>query len=354
MVHSIWAIAGSAPSMARNGSSKRTYRGGDMRGLISLAYALATCIAAAFPITAAAQPYPARAIKVILPFPAGSATDGPARLIAEELRKKLGQPVIIENQTGADGQIAAQAVKRAAPDGYTLFLSTNSTHASNLSLYKSLPYDPERDFVPIAGMIRIPMIMLVRKDFPAEDVAAFVKVAGQRTATKPLTYGSGNTAGHIAAELLKAATKVDMVHVPYRGSPQALQDLVGGHVDLLFGDPYTSMSLVNGGQLKVLGVADRVRHPLLPNVPTMAETGYKDVELVAWSAFFAPANTDPAITDRLNKEINDILAKPETVEALQKMAMVPMVMSPSELSSFVSSEIERWRRNVELAGIEKK
>jgi len=175
-----------------------------MRGLIPFTCTLATCIAAALPLTAAAQPYPARPIKLVLPFPAGSATDGPARLVAEELRKKLGQPIVIENLTGADGQIAAQAVKRAAPDGYTLFLSTNSTHASNLSLYKSLPYDPEKDFVPIAGMIRIPMIMMVGRDFPAEDVATFVKVAGQRTATKPLTYGSGNTAGHIAAELLKA------------------------------------------------------------------------------------------------------------------------------------------------------
>ena len=325
-----------------------------MRGLISFTCTLATCIAAALPLTAAAQPYPARPIKMVLPFPAGSATDGPARLIAEELRKKLGQPVIIENLTGADGQLAAQAVKRAAPDGYTIFLSTNSTHAANLSLYNTLQYDPEKDFVPIAGMIRIPMIMMVGKDFPADDVATFVKVAGQRTATKPLTYGSGNTAGHIAAELLKAATKVDMVHVPYRGSPQALQDLVGGHVDLLFGDPYTSMSLVNGGQLKVLGVADAVRHPLLPKVPTMAETGFKDVELVAWSAFFAPANTDLAITSRLNKEINEILARPEIIEALQKMAMTPMIMTPGELSSFVRSEIVRWKRNVELAGIAKK
>jgi tripartite-type tricarboxylate transporter receptor subunit TctC len=291
---------------------------------------------------------------LVLPFPAGSATDGSARLIAEELRKKLGQPIIIENQAGADGLFAAQAVKRAAPDGYTLFLSTNSTHASNLSLYKSLPYDPEKDFVPIAGLIRIPMIMMVGKDFPADDVAAFVRVAGQRAATKPLNYGSGNTAGHVAAELLKTATKVEMVHVPYRGSPQALQDLLGGHVDLLFGDPYTSMEFVNGGQLKVLGVADRVRHPLLPQVPTMAETGYKDVELVAWSGLFAPANTDLAITDRVNKEINEILTRPEIIEALQKMAMTPMVMTPGELGSFVRSEIVRWRRNVELAGIAKK
>ena len=148
-----------------------------MRGLISCAVTLVTCIGAALPFTAAAQPYPARPIKVVLPFPAGSATDGSARLVVEELRKKLGQPVIIENQAGADGQFAAQAVKRAAPDGYTLFLSTNSTHAANLSLYNTLPYDPEKDFVPIAGMIRIPMIMVVGKDFPADDVATFVKVA---------------------------------------------------------------------------------------------------------------------------------------------------------------------------------
>lgn len=325
-----------------------------MRGLISFACTLATCIPVAVPLTATAQPYPARPIKVVLPFPAGSATDGGARLIADELRKKLGQPVIIENQAGADGLFAAQAVVRAAPDGYTLFLSTNSTHAANLSLYNALPYDPEKDFLPIAGLIRIPMIMMVHKNFPADDVETFVKVAGQRAATKPLNYGSGNTAGHVAAELLKVATKTDMVHVPYRGSPQALQDLVGGHVDLLFGDPYTSMGFVSGGQLKVLGVADRVRHPLLPKVPTMAETGYKDVELVAWSAFFAPANTDVAITNRLNKEINEILARPEIIEALQKMAMTPMLMTPGELGGFVSSEIVRWRRNIELAGITKK
>ena len=234
-------------------------------------------------------------------------------------------------------------------------MSTNSTHAANPSLHANLPYDPEKDFAAIAGFIRIPMIMMVRKDFPADDVATFVKVAGQRAAAKkPLNFGSGNTAGQVAGELMKAATKIDMTHVPYKGSPQALQDLIGGHVDFLFGDPYTSMSSVNSGQLKVLGVADHTRHPLLPKVPTMAEAGYKDVEVVAWSGFFAPAKTDPAITNRLNKEINEILAKPETVEALQKMAMQPMVMTPAELNGFVGSEIVRWRKNIELAGIAKK
>jgi tripartite-type tricarboxylate transporter receptor subunit TctC len=323
--------------------------------MTSLQRFLATlALVACLPLAAQAQSYPDRPIKMILPFPAGSATDGTARYIAEELRKSLGQPVIIENQAGADGNIAAQNAKRAMPDGYTLFMSTNSAHAVNKTLYTNLPYDPEKDFEPVAGLIRIPLTLLVRKDFPAEDLASFVKVAGQRTATKPLSFGSGNTSSRVAAELLEASAKIDMIHVPYRGTPQALTDLVGGQIDVLIVDPYSSMGFVNSGQLKVFGVTDTVRHPLLPKVPTMAEAGYKDVELVTWAALFAPARTDPAIIDRLNKEINKILAKPEAKETLQKMAMTPMVMTPGELRSFVNSEIARWARYLQLAGIPKK
>jgi tripartite-type tricarboxylate transporter receptor subunit TctC len=323
--------------------------------MTSLQRFLATlALVACLPLAAQAQSYPDRPIKMILPFPAGSATDGTARYIAEELRKSLGQPVIIENQAGADGNIAAQNAKRAMPDGYTLFMSTNSAHAVNKTLYTNLPYDPEKDFEPVAGLIRIPLTLPVRKDFPAEDLASFVKVAGQRTATKPLSFGSGNTSSRVAAELLKASAKIDMIHVPYRGTPQALTDLVGGQIDVLIVDPYSSMGFVNSGQLKVFGVTDTVRHPLLPKVPTMAEAGYKDVELVTWAALFAPARTDPAIIDRLNKEINKILAKPEAKETLQKMAMTPMVMTPGELRSFVNSEIARWARYLQLAGIPKK
>ena len=321
-----------------------------MQRLIAFAIALVAWL----PLAAVAQAYPDRPIKMILPFPAGSATDGTARYIAEELRKSLGQPVIIENQAGADGNIAAQAAKRAAPDGYTLFMSTNSAHAVNKTLYTNLPYDPEKDFEPVAGLIRIPLTVLVRKDFPADDLAAFVKLAGQRAATKPLSFGSGNTSSRVAGELLKASAKIDMIHVPYRGTPQALTDLVGGQIDLLIVDPFSSMGFVNNGQLKAFGVTDNVRHPLLPNVPTMAEAGYKDVELVTWAALFAPARTDNAIIQRLNREINKILTKPEAKETLQKMAMTPMVMTPGELRSFVSAEIARWGRYIELAGIAKK
>jgi len=303
---------------------------------------------------AAAQTYPDRVIKMILPFPAGSATDGAARYIAEDVRKALGQPLIIENQAGADGNIAAQNAKRAAPDGYTLFVSTNSAHGVNKTLYTHLPYDPEKDFEPVAGLIRIPLVLCVRADFPADDLAGFIKVAQQRAVTKPLAYGSGNTSNRVGAELVKSAAKVEMISVPYRGTPQALQDLVAGQLDVMFVDPYSAMGFITGGQLKVLAVMDTVRHPLVPKVPTMAEAGYKNAELVTWAAVFAPAKTDPAVIDRLNKEISKTLAKPQTKEAVQKMAMTPMVMTPGELRSFVSSEIVRWGKLVELAGIEKK
>jgi tripartite-type tricarboxylate transporter receptor subunit TctC len=198
------------------------------------------------------------------------------------------------------------------------------------------------------------MILLVKSDFPAQDVAGFLKIAAQRAASgKPLNYGSGNTAGQVAAALLASATKTQMTHVPYKGSPQALQDLAGGTLDFLFTDAFTPLTLVNGGRLKALAVADQKRHPLYSQVPTMAEAGFPDVHVIAWNGFFAPAKTDPAIIARLNKEINEILDKPETIETLQKMALTPMKMSSSELAAFVTSEIVRWRSNIQLAGIGK-
>ncbi len=326
-----------------------------MRKFISTMAICAATFAAALPLTTAAQAYPSKPVKIIVPFGAGSSADASARLVGTELAKKLGQPFIVENVPGADGIIGAEAAKRAAPDGHTIFLSTNSTHAANLSLYNTLSYDPQKDFTPIAGFVSVPMILLVKSDFPAQDVAAFVKLAQERAASgKPLNYASGNTAGQVAAALLGSATKAKITHVPYKASPQALQDLAGGVVDFLFTDAFTPLALVNGGRLKALGVADQKRHPLYAQVPTMAETGYPDVRVIAWNGFFAPAKTDPAIITKLNQEITEILNRPETIETLQKMALTPMKMSPTELDQLVSSEILRWRSNVTLAGIEKK
>ncbi|WP_454754115.1 Bug family tripartite tricarboxylate transporter substrate binding protein [Cupriavidus necator] len=307
----------------------------------------------ALPLSAQAQ-YPERPIKLILPFPAGSATDGAARYIAQDVGKALGQPMVIENHAGADGIIAAQLAKRAAPDGYTLFVSTNSAHGSNPALYNNLPYDPVADFAPVAGLIGIPITLVVKKDFPADDVAGFVKLARQRSSAGSLSYGSGNTSNRVAAELIKAAAKIEMINVQYRGTPQALNDLLAGQIDVMFVDPYSAMGFIKAGQVKVLAVLDSVRHPLLPEVPTMSEAGYKDTQVVTWAAAFAPAKTSQDVVDRLSHAFRQSLAKAQTLEALRRMAMTPMEMSASELRAFVASELSRWQKLVELAGIPKK
>lgn len=307
----------------------------------------------ALPLSAQAQ-YPERPIKLILPFPAGSATDGAARYIAQDVGKALGQPMVIENHAGADGIIAAQLAKRAAPDGYTLFVSTNSAHGSNPALYNNLPYDPVADFAPVAGLIRIPITLVVKKDFPADDVAGFVKLARQRSSAGSLSYGSGNTSNRVAAELIKAAAKIEMINVQYRGTPQALNDLLAGQIDVMFVDPYSAMGFIKAGQVKVLAVLDSVRHPLLPEVPTMSEAGYKDTQVVTWAAAFAPAKTSQDVVDRLSHAFRQSLAKAQTLEALRRMAMTPMEMSASELRAFIVSELSRWQKLVELAGIPKK
>jgi tripartite-type tricarboxylate transporter receptor subunit TctC len=320
---------------------------------ISFRHLLAAGAILAFPFLAHAH-YPDRPIKLILPFPAGSATDGAARYIAQDVGKALGQPLVVENHAGADGIIAAQLAKRAAPDGYTLFVSTNSAHGSNPALYDNLPYDPVADFVPVAGMIRIPITLVVRKDFPADDVAGFVKLARQRSSSKSLSYGSGNTSNRVAAELFRATAKIDMVNVQYRGTPQALNDLLGGQIDVMFVDPYSAMGFIKARQVKVLAVLDAVRHPLLPDVPTVSEAGYKDTQVVTWAAAFAPAKTSQDIVDKLNLAFNKSLAKAQTRTALSRMAMTPMAMSASELRAFVASELGRWQKLVELAEIPKK
>ncbi|MBK9607954.1 MAG: tripartite tricarboxylate transporter substrate binding protein [Betaproteobacteria bacterium] len=233
-------------------------------------------------------------------------------------------------------------------------MTTNSSHGVNPAIYNQLPYDPEKDFEPVGGIMRIPQLLGVRADFPADDVAGFVKVARERAATKGLSFGTGNTSSRVAAELLKASAKIDMIDVPYRGTPQALQDLVGGQIDMFFADPFAAAGFVNAGTIKALAVTDTTRVPLLPKVPTMTEAGFKDVLLVSWAAAFVPAKTDPAIVERLNKEINNTLAKPQTKEYLHKMGATPLPMSSAELRGFVHSEIARWAKLAEIARIPKK
>ncbi len=319
-------------------------------GALALVVTMAACGAAS---PGLAQTYPERPIKLNVPFPAGSTTDALARFIGDELRKSLGQTVVIENQTGADGILSAQAVKRAPADGYTLMVSTNSAHAANAALYAQLPYDPEKDFEPVATLMRAAQFMVVKSDFPANDVAGFVRVAKERS-PKSLNLGTGNTASQVLGGLMASAAKIQLTAVPYRGMAPVLQDLMGGQIDVTFSDRNLIAPLIDSGAIKALATTDTVRLPSLPNVPTMAEAGFKSVELTSWAGVFAPAKTDPAIVARLNREINKILLTPQAREAIERWGSTPLSMSPGEFRVFQSSEIARWRVLVDMAGIQKR
>ena len=227
-------------------------------------------LVASFP-GASAEPYPSQRITLIVPFPPGSATDSVTRHLAESIRAATNATVVVENKPGADGNLAALAVLKAEPDGYTAFVTTNSTQAANINLFNSLPYDPKADFAPVAGIMTIPMMLTVKADFPARTVAEFVELAKKRE--KPLSFGSGNTSSRGAAELFRYRQAIEMQHVPYRGMPQALTDVMVGQIDCVFADPASAQGLVQDGKLRALAVTSAKRLETMPDLPTVAESG---------------------------------------------------------------------------------
>ena len=298
-----------------------------------------------------AKPYPARQITLVAPFPAGSATDTIARMLANSISQDAKVPVVVENKPGADGNIAATQVARAAGDGYTVFITTNSTHAANVSTFKALPFDPKADFLPVAGLVKIPIILAVKSDSPAESIGDFI--ARARRSVKPLTFGTSSQTGRGAGEAMKVAAGVDLLNVPYKGSPQALTDLVGGQLDSVFGDPISAAGMVSKGLVRVLAVTSAARVPTLPDVPTLAEAGLVDFELTAWVAMFVPARTPRDAVERLNAYANAFLKNPATVKHLAGMGSIPFATTPEQLGSFAEAETKRWARIVEYAKIER-
>ena len=218
-----------------------------------------------------AASYPSRRINLVVPFPAGSATDAVTRRLAESIGAATNATVVVENKPGADGNLAALSVLKAEADGYTVFVTTNSTQAANVNLFNSMPYDPARDFAPVAGIMTIPMMLTVKAEFPARNVAEFVALAKARE--KPLSFGSGNTSSRGAAELFRSRAGIAMQHVPYRGMPQALTDVLSGEIDCVFADPASAQGLVQDGRLRVLAVTSNERLAAMPGVPTVAEAG---------------------------------------------------------------------------------
>jgi tripartite-type tricarboxylate transporter receptor subunit TctC len=297
-----------------------------------------------------AEDYPSRAITFIVGFPPGSASDIVARNFGARLADRLGKPFIIENKPGAGSIIAAQAVARAAPDGYTIMVAPSGTLAINPSLYKTLPYDPLNDFAFVAHTANFPLVLVVNPQLPAHSVPELIKLAKERR----LTFASSGagTSIHLTGELFKTMTGIEMTHIPYKGPAFAVTDIIAGHVDMIFSDPATVVSLIKDGKLRALAVSSLERFPVLPDVPTIAESGVPGFDASSWHMIIAPKGTPDAIVSKLRDEFKTIIALPEVKEQLLAVGLVGVVSSgPDELRKFVEFETTRWSKIVQQAGL---
>jgi tripartite-type tricarboxylate transporter receptor subunit TctC len=299
---------------------------------------------------ACAQTYPSKPIRFVVPFAAGSTTDQAARFIGMHITERTKQPVIVENKAGANGFIGLQYALSQPADGYTVVITTSTTHAANPSLFKKMPYDPVMDFVPISGISVGGMVLAVNTGVKAENVKDLVALAKQSPGK--LTFGSGNSSSRAGGELFKELAKVDLLHVPYKALPAALTDVVGGQLDMVFGDAPAVLPLVKAGKLRALGVSTRARIPGYETLPTIAEQGLPGYELVGWLAAFAPKGTPPDVADKLNEIITSILRMPEAAKLFGEVAWRPMPTTRQELGELQKAEIIKWARLTKMAGIE--
>ncbi|WP_084085424.1 tripartite tricarboxylate transporter substrate binding protein [Cupriavidus sp. USMAA2-4] len=295
--------------------------------------------------------WPSKPINYVVPFAAGGTTDVLGRLIGQRLSVALGQPVVVENRAGAGGNIGSDYVAKAAPDGYTLVGGTISSHAINVSLYPRMPYDPVKQFQPVALIGTLPNVLVVNADSPwksVQDVIAAARVPGTQ-----VTFGSsGNgTSQHLAGELFAKLADVKLLHVPYKGSSPAMQALLGKQVDLVFENSVAAMPLIQSGKLRALATTGSKRAGELPDVPTLAEAGLKGYEIVSWQAIFAPAGTPAPVVDRLAGEIGKILADPAVRGRLAQLGIEPSGAGPAQLGAFQKAEVAKWGQLVKSAGI---
>jgi tripartite-type tricarboxylate transporter receptor subunit TctC len=319
-----------------------------MRSLFAACVAALGIAAAAAP--AAAQTYPSRPIKFIVPFAAGSATDALARIVGEHASKSLGQPIIVENMAGASGVVAAQNVARAQPDGHTVLISTNTTHAANQSLLKNVPYDAVNGFEHVTKLGTITLALIANPSVPAKTVPELVAYA--KANPGKLTFGSGSSSSRIAGEMLKSRAGIDILHVPYRSNPQAITDILGGQIALFFADISTTLPQIKAGKVTGFAVSTAERSPLAPDLPTMVEAGVAGYDLSAWFAAFLPAKTPKLIVDKLRAALVAAVNDNATQQKLLQAGIEPATSTPEELKAFVESEIKKWAEIVKTAGIQ--
>jgi tripartite-type tricarboxylate transporter receptor subunit TctC len=312
--------------------------------------AVACTLALTFAVPTLAQTYPAKPITFVVPFAAGSATDQLARALGQSINTETGQSVVVDNKPGANGFIGAQAVAKAAPDGYTVFITTNTTHAANEHLFKKLPYDPVKDFAPVTGLAKGAQIMVVNPSLPYKTVAEFIAAAKKEPGK--LTFGSGSSSSRIAGELLQQMAGIQLLHVPYKSNPLAITDLLGGQIHMMITDMATGMPQVKAGKLRALGVSSLKRSSLAPEVPTIAEAGVPGYEMGFWFAAYVPAGTPPAVVKRLNELLHKALASAPAKSLFEQTGFEAFPTTPEELAKFQLAESGKWQAIIKKAGIE--
>jgi tripartite-type tricarboxylate transporter receptor subunit TctC len=302
-----------------------------------------------------AQTWPAKPVRIVVPFPAGGTTDIVARLLSVELSKTWGQPVVVENRAGAGGSIGSEAVAKSPADGYTLLMATVGTHSINLPLYEAnkqkLPYHPLNDFVAITNVAAVPNVMVVPASLPVNSVEEFITLARSQPGRLNMASSGNGTSIHLTGELFKSLTKTYMVHLPYRGSAPAIQDLIAGNTQVMFDNLPSALPHIRSGRLKALAVTSAQRSPALPNVPTIQEAAkLKGFDASAWFGLLAPANTPREVVNKVQQDVAKILATAEMRERFAAQGALPVGDTPAQFTAFIKGEIDKWTQVVKFSG----
>jgi tripartite-type tricarboxylate transporter receptor subunit TctC len=299
---------------------------------------------------AARADYPDKTITFVVPFAAGSATDQLARALGQEVTQTTKQAVVVDDKPGASGFIGAEIVKKAAPDGYTVFITTNTTHAANEHLFKKLPYDPVKDYMPVTGLGKGGQIMIVNLSVPAKSVAEFIALA--KAQPGKISFGSGSSSSRVAGEMFQQMAGIDLLHVPYKSNPLAINDLLGGQINMMITDMATGLPQVKGGKVRALGVSTAKRSPLAPDLPTISEAGLKGYEMSFWFAAYVPAHTPPAIVAKLHDVLVQAAKGPAMQQFYTSTGTDSFTTTPAELASFQAAESGKWKAIIQKAHIE--
>jgi len=322
--------------------------------LVALTLFVFGALTAASPasLSAHAEDYPTRPVTLIAPWPPGGAIDTLCRILGAKLTDRLGRSVVIENRPGAGSVIGVAAAARAAPDGYTLVMGGSASLALSVTIYKRLPYDPTKDFAPIALTTRIPFVLVVNRSLPAHSVLELIQLAKQKPGELSYASGGPGSPHHLYAELLKSMTGIEMAHIPYKGSTPALSDIVAGHVPVMFADIVGALPLIRDGKVRALGVSSITRVPAAPEIPTIAESGVPGFDAVGWAMTVAPANTPQDVVQKLYAELKGISALPDVRQQMINLGTIPVDSpTPEKQQQFIDSEIVRWAKVVQQAGV---